>query len=587
MAKGSVGLQDPVQKKRAQEALTASEQMLQPLFEQLRRVEPSPDLRPGEAATLRNTAKTIAQVRLRREHPILGRVVELIVERLRDGKPQRLSDSETRALLDVMGSLSHAENDALKELRGLGIISDQAWQDIYEPARKKSNLEQQEQFNKVKWGSITFANQALPLAMVLTGMKLAGKNKWGAAAAVVTSFAVGMTVTPKVQEQINVAAAKEGRTLGMNVLAGAEVHDEARLMALRADTGNVLLGDQGTVLDRLRTEVALGDLLMRGRAQAGVASDAMSVRAAAIAGNYHEALSSLLSTSDKKKPSDSELRSRIVAARAKALRPVDVAELQALAMAARTQMDAKGQLLIALRLFGTLAGPALVDQLGASGGKPSDEAVQMARILARVAGGFDEKNTPIAPAVLSIIEVIAQGKTVANGEIKTLERHVQQAAAKVAQDGPSLQLNAERATAQAGKALAALWLQLGLDDPRGVKLDSKRNPDGSFAVTAAWGSAGQGKVTFNLTELGALDPATIRVDVGTETAANIGRRGTDHLLQLLGRGEKVATTKVERTGTPPHEKYVVSGTLSGGAMKTFTLDLTPAGAIDWEQARVS
>lgn len=283
-------------------------------------VAEQPGLAGAETQALHASSRILLGLRLRREHPIVERLLGAIEQRGRgDAPPPPLDARETRALLGVLGSLSHAESDLLNHLRRVGLISDLAWAEHVVPHRERSNREQTSRLVQLKWGVASFFANVSPMLAGIGVAALIG-GPLGQIGAAAVALGVGIGAAPRITDRVVQAGQRAVTLAGVNAAASPATHDEAALLVTRAAAGAPFLDRSRPILEQLHTELALARLLLDSRRLASERQSPTHAAFASAAGRYHQGLEQVLARHSPE-DGDATLRGRLGAARAAALDP--------------------------------------------------------------------------------------------------------------------------------------------------------------------------------------------------------------------------------------------------------------------------
>lgn len=581
--------------------LAGSEATLRPANGTLTTIATSPDLTASEVAKLKAAGDAVLALRLRRENPILERVYNSIVARLEGGaEVKALTAGETSALLTLIGSVSHAENDVLKQLKDHGLITPASWDSLVVAHREASNTAQAAQFSKLKWGVAAFFNFTSPMVAAYTiGSLLSGPAGAIAAGGVALGVAVG--VLPRVQGVITKKAKEETAVLGMNALTGLDQLSELTLLTARASRGDVLTDNGQKLIDRVRNEVELGNLLIEGRSYAKLGLDELEQKIAGKVGAYHEGLADLLAQADAGKITEKGLRDGIVALRAELLDAglLDRASREVGAGIITNTDDAR-----ALRYLDAAAfeqGPALIAALDGAMGMPNAAAKTAAQeIITAAAGISGDAGVPPSQTLLGLLDKVLAGQTLSSGERSTLKAEVSKAKAQHADLLPELLISEDESRSKAKELLELIFGQViaaYTGEEHGAKIKgmkSEMRAEGGFTVTGSFAGPGwftkSGSFSVNFDERGGIDmsdPGSVRIDLGADNIQVLGGEAIKKQLELMGIGGKAKKPAVAEKGTGETKRYELSGAIKGGEKSAYRFDMTPVGFVDWQSMKIS
>jgi hypothetical protein len=578
--------------------LTASEELVQPTQKNLKEIRAAPDLSAAESDALRVAGEVLQHVRVRREFPILGRVFDDLMSRLKDGAAMKpLSEGETRALIDLTGSLSYAENDALVMLKNRGIITSAHWDSVVEPHAKATNLDQERNKGKLKWGLATVGNMASPLGVAVAVSTVASGGIVGMGAATVVALGIGMGITPKIQGRIQTAGRVEGRTLGMDALEGKEVESEAVLLASRMAEGRVFNGATKDIRARLSTEVEVGTLALNAREKAGIAWTDEEQPFMPLATEWYYGLADLLAADEKKPLSDASLRQAAFDLRGKVMKPAQLETVAKgfimTALAARKSDDPARQALVFMEHVSDMS-EKLASELEKTKGVPNAEVKAVADGLVKLSGVVNKEARRTMPGLLlERLTDIAAGKPQDMVAMNRLQEGVKQAR-NSREDLRSLHgLTAYSAEDTVKAAFSTLWGQVlpsfqEVEDTPKLRIQSTVSDGrGGFTVSGAvkhgWFGT-EGSFSMKLTAAGLVDPKSMKIDLGPTFLVNAAKNAVERGAAMLGKDVRVDLADLKREGKAPDTPYVVNCTLDNG--KSFDVSVTPMGMVDWSTVRV-
>lgn len=584
--------------KNLAKVLTASEELVQPTQKNLKAINASPDLSADEVQALRAAGEVLQHVRVRREFPILGRVFDDLMGRLKDGDQMKpLSEGETKALVELMGSLSSAEHDALVMLKNRGIITSQHWS-VVEDHTKATNADQDRarRMGSMKWGIATVANMASPLGVAI-GVGAMAAGPIGMAGATVVALGIGMGITPKVQNKIQIAGRVEGRTLGMDALEGKEVTSEAVLLAARMAQGKAFDGETKGIRARLTTEVEIGTLALNAREKAGIPWTDQEQPFMPLATDWYYGLADLLTADEKKPVSEQSLRQAAFELRGKVMKP-DQLELVAkgyimTALAARKSDDPARQALVFMEHVTAMA-EGLAADLEKTKGVPSTEARSAADGLVKLHGVVNKEAQRTMPGLLmERLQDVAKGKPQDMAAMNRLQEGVKQARGSREDLSMLHGLSAWDAEETVKAAFTTLWGQVlpsfqEVEDTPKLRIQSA-TPDGkggftvSGAVKHGWFGT-EGAFSLKLTAAGLIDPKSMKIDLGPTFLVNAAKNAVERGAAMLGKDVRVELADLKREGKAPDVPYVVACRLDDG--RSFDVRVTPMGMVDWSTVRV-
>lgn len=582
-------------------ALAGSESTLRPTNKTLGGIATSPDLTANEVARLNAANNTILQLRLRRENPILERVSQKIQARLEGGAEVKpLSRAETSALMQIIGSVSHAENELLKQLESQGLISKENFDAVVVPHRDASNTAQAAQFSKLKWGAAAFMNFTSPMAIAyLAGSLLGGPV--GAIAAGALALGVGVGITPKVHGVIQKNANAEAAVLGMNLLSGSDQLSELTMLTARASRGTILADNGQPLVERLRTEVELGTMLVDGRSYAKLGLDDLEQKIAAKVGKYHEGLAALLEKADAGQLTEAQLRSQIVALRA---------ELLDAKLLDRTAREVAGEMVSAsdesrslhyLEAAGLEQGPAIIADIerlqGASVKATRDAAGQILTLASQIDGSA---GVPPSQKLIAVLTKVLEGDLLTAADRGALKAEVQLAKAKHQEMLPELLMSEDESRAKTKSFLELIFTQVvgsltGEERPMKIKdMRSDSLEGGGFVVSGKFAGDGwfskSGSFSVRFDQYGAIDTTksgSIAVDLGADNIAVLGAEAIRRQLELMGVAGKAKKPFVTERGAGEDKRYEVSGEIKKSDKSSYRFDMTPVGFVDWQSMKVS
>lgn len=578
--------------KNLAKTLTGSEELIAPTQMNLKTIAAAADLAPDEVAALRGAGEVLLQVRVRREFPVLGRVFDDLLSRLKDGTPTKpLTEGETRALVELMGSLSHAEHDALVLLKNRGVIQSQHWDAVVVPHRDASNAEQDARLNKAKWGLANIANMSAPVGAAILVSTVASGGVIGMVGATAVALGMGLTVTPKIGKEIQTAGRVEARTLGMNALEGKEVSSEVVLMASRLAEGAVFEG-KGRIGERLNTEVELGTLALNAREKAAIPWSPEEQPFMPLAQDWYYGLADLLAAHEKQPMNDAALRGKAFALRGEVMRPERLEVLAkgfiATTLAARTEVDPKLQGLVYLgHVVETTE--QIAAALQKSGGKPTDDVKEAASSLVQLAELVRPEIKGHMPASLKK----ALSELAAGGTTTSLTQGVADARRTLDDERRASGLYREEAKNQVKLAFRALWGQIlpsfqdVKDTPKLKIKQTEPDVDGGYVVRGAvkhgWFGS-EGSFEMKLSSAGLVDADSIKIDLGPTFAVQAAKNAFERAGEMLGKDVRVRIADLVQAGTAGGDPYVVRCMLDGGA--TCDVKVSAMGMVDWATVRV-
>jgi hypothetical protein len=568
--------------KQLRSTLANSAQQIDPVVDQLKGLSIAPDLKADEVAALKKAVEVGIKLQLRREFPILERVVDNLLSRLQTGEDLKpLTTVESRALVDLLGSLSDAENEALNYLRGAGLIREADWKDVVEPHRAESNKIQRTEVKKVKWGLAVGANGLAPaVAAISLSMLIPGIG--GAIGAVAMATGMGLAVTPKIHEKINVSSRIEGRALGMNVIEGRETMSELVLLAARVADGDVF---KGNIQENVEREVALGNLLLESRGRAGIQTGAYEGEFRDMARDYHMGLAGIAEQNATTPMDGGAMRKEIYDLRAGLMAPEKVTPLVQLVGAINIPTDTDTRVMVAHRQVANLF-KLLGEQAAAGGPEAQGTAIYLNHALPLL---DDEVQGAVTSVMRNLVSKIGKGE-VLTAEDKALLKDCgvelsRIADAKIERDG----LDYGRAEDRAREVLAVMLEQVlpsfgeEMGDPkfRDVRAFGE---DGGFTVKGAFKSglfSNEGSFELKLHRDGTVDMDSFKLDVGPKRARTVAEAAAKEAASmLLGRAASVSVNGISGGGD---KNYVADVSIDG---KRAKVEVTPMGLVDWSSIKV-
>jgi hypothetical protein len=612
----------PVDKKNLAKTLTNSEELLQPTEMSLKDIAAAPDLRADEVAALRTAGAALLEIRVRREFPILGRVLDDVLSRLKDGTPPKpLSDGETRALVELMGTLSHAQNDALVFLKNRNIIQSPQWDKIVVPHRDASNVEGDKHLNKAKWGVLNAANLSSPVAAAILVSTVASGGILGMVGATAVAIGMGMTVTKNVAGKLGTDARVEARTIGMDALEGKEVASEAVLIASRLAEGLVFIDTSaelprsaadaffgvpkkkadpkpGEFAQKLGTEVELGTMVLNAREKAGLDWSPEEQPFIPLTTGWYYGLADLLEKHEKTPLSDTQLRQAAFELRGEVMKPADLENVAkafiTTSLAANIGDDPGRQGLVLLDHV-QKQGRALLAQLQKANGVPTDETKSAAQSLAALDGLVRKELQGKVPAgLVATLKDVAAGKTLDRAGQAAMAKGLDGAKANFDDLKQSSGLTYSDATDRAKEAFATLWgavLPSFQDVKRGdvpklkvanVVSDGQGRIDVTGTVKHGWFGS-EGSFSMKLTSAGLVDPESIKMDLGPTFAVSAAKNAVERAGAMLGKDAMVWVADL-LPKAKADDPYVVRCSLAGG--KKCDVAVTAMGMVDWSTVRI-
>jgi len=550
-------------------------------------------LQPEEQAVLEKSRDVLLDARIRSEFPVVSRIFQDIKGKLEAGETLELTPEQTQGLLDVMGDLSYAENAVLNKLRDLNVIPAEQFDAFVKPHRDASNELQTSTSRKAKYGALSFANMSAGTALGM-GVAMAAGGPVGTIGALAVGMGYGMIVGKKVGGMISEKAFIENASLGMNSAQGKEVTSEVMLIAARAIGGAAVLGEGGTLLERLKSDVEVGNLMVSARVGSGLGFQALEQPFIDMAATYLEGAGAVIEKLEKGEINEAEAKQEIFGVRNQALSETNLESVAKTAIITYVK-DPDGQQLALLRqLASTSAG--LVQQLAEGDGVVPDESKQTVETMLMLYQTAGAKIGGLSDRGLKLLGRIAQGEKLDAGAMKQFDSQVNQfAATTLAEKGPGLEVTGSDAKKTAEEAFDVLWgtvvpgFQELEDAPVAKKLASKQLDDGSWEVTGTfeggflgWGSEGDFKV--NISSVGDISADSLEVDLGDNFMRKAARAAFETYAEQTGLSGSIEDVSITKSGSPPDDNYELTADLRG---QTLNVEITPMGIVAWDKMSVA
>ncbi len=560
--------------------LANSAQQTDPLTLQLRAIHASPDLKPDEASVLRSAAEVVIKLQLRREYPILERVLSSLMGRLKTGDAvQPLDTAQTKALVELMGTLSDAENAALNHLNDVGLIKPTDWQDVVKPHKAWSNRLEHGDVQKVKWGAALLANGLSPVAAAITlSMLIPGVG--GALGAVVMATGMGLAVSPKVNAKIQFASSVENRAMGMNTLEGRETVSEPVLLTARLAEGAAFQGPN--MAANLAQEVELMNLLLKARSDSNKGWGGYESAFLQSAGNYQAGVEALAKEHATTPMSDAAMRRELFDFRATLMAPEKMLPLVQLVAAINVPPNDDTRIILGHRQMAEAF--ALVSKQVAVGSPEAPASAQF--ILSALPVMDDEVQGSVTSFNKLLLNKVIAGAALTpdeQGQLKTASTDLM----RIATDALSYhgldasgakKRGSEIVEAYLRNVLPAFGQESGDVKVRDVSVTTDR--DGSFVVRGGFKSgwfAQEGGFHLKVGRDATADMSEVKIDIGPKRASAIAQAAVTQAATLLQtNGRDVQVTNV--SGGNGGNDYSVDVTVAGKALKVA---VTSMGLVDW------
>jgi hypothetical protein len=548
-------------------------------------------LKPDEVEVLEKARDVLLDARVRQEFPVLSRVFENIKSKLEGGESLELTEPQTRALLDMMGDHSFAENEILNKLGELGVIPKDQFDSFVKEAKDMTRTVQNTTKDKAKWAFANFGNIGVASAMGY-GIAFAVGGPAGALGAVAVSTIWGYTGGKKIQGAIAERAFIEGAVKGMNAAQGQEVGSELMLLTGRAATGEIFSGD-GTLLDNLKREVELGKMLGEARAASGLGVQSLETSFMMMSQAWMAGLEPILEKLESGKMSEAEARQAIFEVRGKALNEATLEVTAQIALANYVQ-DPDGQVLALLRQMKVSSDAAMKD-LKDNGGKASQETRDTVATMVMLYQTSTAKIGGVSDRGMELLNMVAKGEDLNPNQLKQFESQVVANVDKSLTDRePDLKTNKSDARKQAELAFDVLWstvvpsFQEMAEAPTATKMNAKKLDDGSWEVTGKFkggflGMGSEGDFSVQLSDIGQIDVSSISIDLGEDFMKDAAKVAFETYAEQTGVGGKVSDLKMEKAGKAPDDNYVMTGKVGGKAAK---VEITPMGFVAWDKLSV-
>ncbi len=575
--------------------LAVTENQLRKGTDGIKTAEGSYGFNDDDKAVLQKAKDVLLNARIQNEFPIVARVLGDVVKRVEGGEKLEWTPEQTKGFLDLVGELSYAENDTLNKLRDLGVIPAEQWDSFVTPHKDQTNLLQSGFARKAKWGLASMGGM-LPTLVLGYGAAIAIGGPLGALAALGASTTFGMTVGKKVQEKIGTAAFLENSKLGVNADKGEEVTSEAMLLTSRAAQGDVLLDTEGSLLDRLKREAALGDMVVQARASSGTPIGPLEQPFIDIAAKYLEGLGPIADKLDKGQLTETEARKAVFDLRAHAL---DAGKLDGVAkIALSTYVNyPDGQKLVFLRQLAT-SSEQLVEHLKQNGGKASETERGEAAAMIQIYHATQGELGTLSMDALSMLATVANNIPLKPEQIQILEDQVAGPAAKLSAElEPKLVATPDVAVKQAKLAFDVLWGTVVpsfneiKDAPVAKGIKTTPLEGGGFEVSGRFkggilsflGIGSEGNFSVKVDDAGHVDADSMKIDLGPKFAKYVGGKAFETYKDMIGL--KVGTSGVDVDDNKTADgRYTVRGRV--GDMNG-NVEVSPMGMVAWDTMKVT
>jgi hypothetical protein len=530
--------------------------------------------------------------RLETEFPIVQRVLLDAQQRLQNGEKLEWTPDQTKGFLSILEDLSFTENDALHKLSDLGVIPKDQWDAFVKPAQDQTNQVQATIGRKAKW-MLASMGVSVPQMGIAYGAIIAVGGPAGALTALLLSTGYGLTVASKMQKAIGEKGFVENAMLGVNAAQGKEVSSEPMLLTARLAENDLLTSKEGTLADRMKQEVAMGDMLVGARQSSEMGITPIEQPFIDIAADYLAGLGPIEQKLEKGSITETEARKEIMDLRGKCL---DSSRLDSVAKVALSTYvnHPEGQRLLFVRQLAETS-QNLVDELKKSGGIPSDGMRQDAAAMLQVYSMTKGDVGKVDMASLGLLAQVMGKQPLNETQIGLLQANVATPARTLAdQLEPQLKLSPDTAIKQAKLAFDVLWGTVVpsfneiKDQPVAKGIQTKALPDGGYEVSGKFkggilsflGIGSEGNFSVKLNDAGQVDPQSMKIDLGPKFAKFAGAKALETWSRDTGLNKSVSGVDVASSDG----KYVVTGDV--GSMRG-RVEVSPMGMVSWDTLKVT